>query len=69
MSNPFTAHPRSVGQGYLQHAGFALGVAGRALAIAGVATLHALLPFAFETTASEMLLKLADEIRAARAKP
>lgn len=66
--NPFTAHPHTAGQGYWQHCGFALRVAGRALLIALIAVLHALLPFWFQTGASDRLLKLADEIRAARTK-
>ncbi len=66
--NPFTVHPRSVGEGYWQHCGFALRVAHRALAAGLAAATHALFPFWFQTTASEILLKLADEIRAARVK-
>jgi len=68
MTNPFTAHPNAAGQGYWQHCGFALVVAGRAFAIALIAALHALFPFLMPATAGDRLLALADEVRAARAK-
>jgi hypothetical protein len=68
MSNPFTAHPNSAGQGYWQHFGFAIVVAGRVLVIAVIAAVHALFPFIAPTTAGDRLIALADEIKAARAK-
>jgi hypothetical protein len=68
VSNPFTAHPRAAGQGYWQHCGFALAVAGRAAAIAAIAAVHAVLPFLAQTAAGDRILKLADEVRAARVK-
>ena len=68
MSNPFTAHPNAAGQGYWQHFGFAIVVAGRVLAIALIAAVHALLPFLFTTAAGDRLIALADEIKAARAR-
>ena len=68
MSNPFTAHPNAAGQGYWQHLGFALVVAGRVLVIALIAFVHAALPFLFTATAGDRLIALADEIKAARAK-
>jgi len=68
MSNPFTEHPRSVGETYLQHAGFALKVAGVAQLAALAAALHALFPFWGQTTASGLLLGLADRIREARGR-
>ncbi|MEM7090616.1 MAG: DUF6356 family protein [Pseudomonadota bacterium] len=54
----FTEHPQSVGESYLQHAGFALGFAA-SLFIAGLAALsHAILPFTFQKTASEIVARL-----------
>jgi len=66
MGNPFIDHPRSVGESYLEHAGFALRVAARCFAIGAVALVHALLPFLFQTTAREMLFRLVDELKAPR---
>jgi hypothetical protein len=68
MTNPFTEHPRSAGQGYWQHMGFALSVAGRALLVALLAAIHAVFPFWAAAAAGDRLLALADEVRAARAR-
>lgn len=68
MSNPFTDHPRSAGQSYWQHCGFALSVAGRAAVIALLAALHAVFPFLAPAAAGDRILALAEEIRALRAK-
>ena len=61
-------HPNAAGQGYWQHMGFALSVAGRAFVIALLAALHAVFPFLVPAAAGDRILTLADEIRAARAK-
>lgn len=54
----FTTHPASVGETYLRHAWFALKFSG-ALATAAIAALvHAILPFAFERTASRTVARL-----------
>lgn len=68
MRNPFTEHPNSAGQGYWQHFGFAMSVAGRAAVAALFAALHALFPFLWPAAAGDRLIALAEEIRAARAK-
>ena len=70
MTNPFTAHPRSVGQTYLQHCGFALAFGAR-MTIGGLAAIvHAMLPFAFITTASRALEDLNVRLeRSRRAAP
>ena len=57
-----TAHPRSVGETYRQHARFALR-AGLLLTGAGLAALvHAVLPFAFVRHASGVVLRLHAEM-------
>lgn len=54
----FFQHPRSVDESYFEHFRFALGF-GSALLLAGMAaTVHALLPFLFETTASQIVRRL-----------
>ena len=68
MANPFTEHPRMAGQTYWQHLGFALSVAGRAAAIALLATVHAVFPFLMPAAAGDRILALAEEIRALRAR-
>jgi hypothetical protein len=58
----FARHPQSVGESYGEHAVFA-GRFGCTLLLAGMAALvHAILPFAFEKTASRMVLRLHDRI-------
>jgi len=63
MSNPFTAHPASVGETYWQHFRFASRF-GAKMAAGGLAALvHSVLPFCFVTTAS----RCNDELVAMRA--
>jgi hypothetical protein len=62
MSNPFTAHPRSVNETYVEHLGFAL-LFGIKMMCGGVAAmLHAIFPFLFVTTAGN----LCDQLQAMR---
>jgi hypothetical protein len=66
LDNPFTAHPRAVGEDYLQHSRVASSV-GLKLIGAGLACLvHAALPFLFVTTGSRTILGLADWITAGK---
>ncbi len=58
LNRAFTDHPRSVGESYLQHAGFALWFAGSLALAAGAAFCHALLPFTFRKTASRIIERL-----------
>lgn len=62
MSNPFTAHPASVGESYGQHFCFALAFGVRMTLGGLAAAAHAVLPFLFITTASQAL----DELNAMR---
>ena len=52
--NPFTDHPRSVGESYFQHLRFALRFGAKMTAGGLAAIVHSLLPFCFETTASRI---------------
>ena len=61
--NPFTAHPRSVGESYFQHLRFALRFGTRMTAGGLAAVMHSLFPFCFVTTAS----RISDELVAMRA--
>lgn len=54
----FTAHPDSVGESYWQHFGVAFGFAGALAAAALAALVHAVLPCAFERTASDAVARL-----------
>jgi hypothetical protein len=62
--NPFTAHPASVGETYLEHLRFAAGFGVR-MTLGGLAAIvHSVFPFLFITTASRAL----DELNALRAR-
>lgn len=59
MSNPFTAHPNSVNETYMEHFAFALRF-GFKMTFGGVAAmLHAIFPFLFVATAG----RLCDELQ------
>lgn len=53
MLNPFTEHPNSIGETYIEHAKFA-SLSGVHLIIAGIACIiHGFLPFLFVHTGSQ----------------
>lgn len=57
MKNPFTVHPHSMDETYWQHFFFA-SLFGFSMLMAGVACiLHAIFPFIFKTTGSNMLIR------------
>lgn len=58
MRNPFTAHPRDVGETYLEHGLFACRY-GAKMTLGGLAALiHGVLPFLFTTTGSRITREL-----------
>ena len=58
MANPFSKHPREVGESYFEHLGTAAGF-GATMVIGGLCVLvHSLLPFLFEHTGSQTMAKL-----------
>lgn len=59
MIRHFTDHPASVNETYFGHMVFALTFAGWMLLAAGAALVHAILPFAFDSTASRIVARLA----------
>ena len=73
MRNPFTAHPRDVGETYLEHGLFACRYGAKMTAGGIAAFLHGLLPFLFQTTGSRITRELNETLeqsaaRAARAR-
>lgn len=58
----FTRHLRSVDEGYLQHARHALGFSVQLLLGGVVCLVHAVLPFAFERTGSDIIRRLHDRM-------
>ncbi|MBY8975826.1 hypothetical protein KHP62_08415 [Rhodobacteraceae bacterium NNCM2] len=58
INNAFTAHPASVDETYGEHFLFAFGFARKLGFAAFAALVHAILPFAFEKTASTIIKEL-----------
>lgn len=54
----FLEHPKSVDETYTEHAAFAFGFSMKLFAAAFAALVHAVLPFAFEKTASRIVAGL-----------
>jgi len=58
VRNPFSAHPRAVGESYLRHGLFACRY-GAKMTMGGIAAfIHGLMPFLFETTGSRITREL-----------
>ncbi len=58
MRNPFTAHPRDVGESYLEHCVFACRY-GAKMTLGGIAAfVHGLFPFLFQKTGSRITREL-----------
>jgi len=58
MKSLFVAHPQSVDESYVEHMAFAGRFSAVLFLAAGAALVHAVLPFAFEKTASRMVARL-----------
>ena len=68
MQNPFTAHPRSVGETYLEHAAFACRY-GVKMTLGGLAAMvHGVFPFLFEKTGSRITRELNAALDASAAR-
>ena len=70
MRNPFSAHPRDVGEGYLEHGAFACCYGAKMIAGGIAAVIHGIFPFLFQSTGSRVTRELNAllEQSAARAK-
>lgn len=62
MENPFTKHPASVDETYLEHMGMSASFSVTLAAAALAALVHAILPFMFEKTASQLINRLHDRM-------
>lgn len=61
--NPFTRHPREIGESYSEHLGTAAGF-GATMMVGGLCVLvHAMLPFLFVETGSRTMDKLHRKMR------
>jgi Family of unknown function (DUF6356) len=62
LKSLFVAHPDALGESYLQHLGHAMGYAGRMFAAGLCALTHAIFPFLFEKTASNLIKQMYAEM-------
>lgn len=61
MKNIFTEHPASIGESYFEHLYFAAKF-GSGMVVGGLACLlHAIFPFVFKNTGSNILLRMAHD--------
>jgi hypothetical protein len=68
VRNPFTAHPREVGETYFEHGLFACRY-GAKMAWGGIAAfVHGLMPFLFQTTGSRITRELNAALEESRAR-
>jgi hypothetical protein len=68
VRNPFTAHPREVGETYLEHGLFACRY-GAKMTWGGIAAfIHGLVPFLFQATASRITRELNEALELSRAR-
>lgn len=69
MTNPFTQHPASVGEGYFEHMGQAFSFAGRMFVGALACAIHGLLPFLCLKTGSNTIRHLHERMVTHRVRP
>ena len=68
MRNPFTTHPREVGESYLEHGAFACRYGVR-MTLGGLAALvHGFFPFLFQKTGSRITRELAETLEQSSAR-
>jgi uncharacterized protein DUF6356 len=58
--NPFTSHPHTVGESYVEHLQTATGFGGRMIVAGFACMLHGIFPFLFVTTGSSTVRHLHD---------
>ena len=63
MNNPFTRHPHSIGETYLEHMKIALSTSIKIQLVVLTIVVHAILPFLFEHTGSDELNKINKELQ------
>ena len=66
MNNPFTRHPHSIGETYLEHMNKAVDTAIKIQLVTFILLTHAVFPFIFEHTASDKLYKITKSLQQRR---
>src|SRR5262245_41721972 len=68
LDRVFLAHPRTVGESYLEHNAFAFRIGAKLLTAGAAALVHSIIPCLCETTASRIIRAMNADIVARRAK-
>ena len=68
MKNIFTEHPKSIGESYLLHFRNAAGYALTFLLLFFIALIHAILPFLFVRTASDIVCEMSADMECRKRK-
>ena len=68
MKNIFTEHPKSVGESYLLHGIHAMRYALTFLLLFFIALIHAILPFLFIRTASDIVCEMSADMECRKGK-
>jgi hypothetical protein len=63
MYNPFTKHPNSVGETYLEHMKIALSTAIKIQLVVLIIVVHAIFPFLFEKTGGDEIEKINKDLQ------
>ena len=66
MNNPFTKHPHSVGETYLEHMRIAFNTAIKIQLVVLIILIHAIFPFLFEQTGGDKLNKINKDLQGRR---
>ncbi len=66
MNNPFTRHPHSIGETYLEHMNKVVDTAIKIQLVTFILLTHAVFPFLFEHTASDKLYKITKSLQQRR---
>ena len=66
MNNPFTRHPHSIGETYLEHMRIAFNTAIKIQLVVLIILIHAIFPFLFEQTGGDKLNKINKELQGRR---
>ena len=68
MKNIFTKHPNEVGETYLQHGFQSMRYSLTFLFLFGIAFSHAILPFLFKKTASDIVCEMSEHMECRKGK-
>ena len=63
MNNPFTKHPHSVGETYLEHMIIAFNTAMKIQLVVLIILIHAIFPFLFEQTGGDEIEKINNDLQ------